>query len=64
MNLARRFRVCVKTSDVCLGKHFLNAEGAEVFAEVRKVRRFSARLCENLCVLCVKILFEIAHPEF
>ncbi|MDX6444299.1 MAG: hypothetical protein QOH71_1373 [Blastocatellia bacterium] len=43
---------------------FLNAEGAEVFAEVRKVRQFSARLCENLCVLCVKILFDIAHPEF
>jgi hypothetical protein len=25
------------------GNHFLNAEGAEVFAEVRKVRHFSLR---------------------
>jgi hypothetical protein len=43
--------------------HFLNAEGAEVFAEVRSKALLCAPL-RKLCVLCVKILFEIAHSEF
>ena len=47
------------TETICL-----NAEDAEAFAKVRKGKPFSAFLCEKLCALCVKMLFDSRMLSF